>query len=67
MRPNGTLLDEGQHATLTFRRLYPHTVERVWEALTTPERLREWDWMQLMRELHPQYPEWSGHAPHSTE
>jgi hypothetical protein len=25
------------------------------------------DWMQLMRELHSHYPEWSGHAPDSAE
>lgn len=36
------MLEEGEHATLTFRRLYRHASERVWEALTTPDGLREW-------------------------
>lgn len=33
---------EGEHATLTFRRVYRHPIERVWEAISTPEGLREW-------------------------
>ncbi len=34
--------EDGEHATLTFHRVYRHRPERVWEALTTPEGLREW-------------------------
>jgi uncharacterized protein YndB with AHSA1/START domain len=39
---NGTLLEDGEHATLVFRRVYAHAPERVWAAITTPEGLREW-------------------------
>jgi uncharacterized protein YndB with AHSA1/START domain len=42
MQPNGTLLEEGDYATLTFRRVYRHRPEEVWEAIATPEGLREW-------------------------
>jgi uncharacterized protein YndB with AHSA1/START domain len=38
----GTLREDGEHATLTFRRVYRHAPERVWEAITTLEGLREW-------------------------
>lgn len=38
----GTLSVEGDYATLTFRRVYHHSPERVWEAIATPEGLREW-------------------------
>jgi uncharacterized protein YndB with AHSA1/START domain len=33
---------EGETATLKFERLLPHSPEHVWEAITTPEDLREW-------------------------
>lgn len=42
MQLDGTLLEDGAHATLTFRRLYRHRPEQVWEAIATPEGLREW-------------------------
>jgi uncharacterized protein YndB with AHSA1/START domain len=42
MQPRGVLLEEGEYATLTFQRIYRHTPEHVWKALTTPEGLREW-------------------------
>ena len=42
MQSDGTLVEEGDHATLTFRRAYRHRPEHVWAALTTPEGLREW-------------------------
>ena len=42
MRSRGTLLEEDGHATLTFRRVYRHSPERVWEAIATPEGLRGW-------------------------
>lgn len=38
----GTLVDADDHATLTFRRVYRHAVEHVWDAISTPEGLREW-------------------------
>jgi uncharacterized protein YndB with AHSA1/START domain len=41
-RREGTQVDEGEHATLTFERVYRHAPEHVWAAITTPEALREW-------------------------
>ena len=42
MRPKGTLTPDGERATLTFHRNYRHSPDRVWDAITTPEGLREW-------------------------
>ena len=42
MQPRGTLVEDGQYATLTFHRVYRHTPENVWDAISTPEGLREW-------------------------
>src|SRR6478609_854806 len=44
MQPKGILVvdDDGEHATLTFRRFYPHRVEHVWDAIATPDGLRGW-------------------------
>jgi uncharacterized protein YndB with AHSA1/START domain len=44
MQPRGILVQDqdGEHATLTFRRSYPHAVRHVWEAISTPGGLREW-------------------------
>jgi len=42
MRPKGTLVPDGDHATLTFRRVYRHAPEHVWDAIATPEGLRGW-------------------------
>ena len=42
MRSEGALLEEDGHATLTFRRLYRHAPEHVWDAIATPEGLRGW-------------------------
>jgi uncharacterized protein YndB with AHSA1/START domain len=42
MRPKGTLVPDGDHATLTFRRVYHHAPEHVWDAIATPEGLRGW-------------------------
>jgi uncharacterized protein YndB with AHSA1/START domain len=42
MRPKGTLHEDGEHATLVFRRVYRHAIEHVWDAISTPEGLREW-------------------------
>jgi uncharacterized protein YndB with AHSA1/START domain len=38
----GTAADDGEFATLTFRRVYKHAPEHVWDAISTPEGLREW-------------------------
>ncbi len=42
MQPKGTLTPDGEYATLTFHRIYRHTPENVWGAISTPEGLREW-------------------------
>lgn len=41
-RPEGALAVDGDFATLTFRRTYPHSAAHVWEAISTPEGLRGW-------------------------
>lgn len=38
----GTLVEDGEHATLSFRRVYRHALDHVWNAIATPEGLREW-------------------------
>lgn len=42
MERKGTLVEDGAFATLTFRRVYPHSLEHVWAAISTPEGLRGW-------------------------
>ena len=42
MQPKGTLIENGEYATLVFRRHYPHRIEHVWDAIATPEGLRGW-------------------------
>jgi uncharacterized protein YndB with AHSA1/START domain len=39
---NGRVTIEGETATLKFERLLPHSPEHVWDAISTPEGLREW-------------------------
>jgi uncharacterized protein YndB with AHSA1/START domain len=38
----GRLIIEGETATLLFKRTLAHAPELVWQAITTPEGLREW-------------------------
>ena len=43
MPSRGRLVEEGrEHATLIFRRWYRHSPEHVWDAIATPEGLRNW-------------------------
>jgi uncharacterized protein YndB with AHSA1/START domain len=42
MRHKGTLTADGDFATITFHRVYPHRREHVWDAISTPEGLRGW-------------------------
>jgi uncharacterized protein YndB with AHSA1/START domain len=42
MRREGVLSRDGDHATLTFRRVYRHAPGHVWDAIATPEGLRAW-------------------------
>jgi uncharacterized protein YndB with AHSA1/START domain len=42
MQRSGTLVEDGEYANLTFRRVYRHSLAHVWEAIATPEGLREW-------------------------
>src|SRR4051794_11268402 len=41
-QPKGTMAVEGDHTTITFRRVYRHRIEHVWDAIATPEGLRVW-------------------------
>jgi len=41
-RRKGVLSDDGEYATLTFRRVYRHAARHVWDAIATPEGLRQW-------------------------
>src|SRR4051812_23465475 len=43
MQSKGTLKEENAgYVTLTFQRVYRHKPEHVWDAIATPEGLREW-------------------------
>jgi uncharacterized protein YndB with AHSA1/START domain len=42
MQHKGATSGDDDYATLTFRRVYRHKPERVWEAIATPEGLRAW-------------------------
>ena len=42
MQRSGSLAEDGEYATLTFRRMYRHSSVHVWEAIATPEGLRAW-------------------------
>jgi uncharacterized protein YndB with AHSA1/START domain len=42
MQRRGVLVDDGDCATLIFRRVYRHTPEHVWDAISTAEGLRAW-------------------------
>lgn len=38
----GTVIAEGEYATIVFQRRLRHPPEAVWSAITDPEELREW-------------------------
>jgi len=40
MQRRGTLIEDSEHATLTFERVYRHSIDHVWDAIATPEGLR---------------------------
>src|SRR5690349_19545604 len=42
MQRKGVLVEDGDFATLTFHRVYRHSAAHVWDAIATPEGLREW-------------------------
>ncbi|MBK6684052.1 MAG: SRPBCC family protein [Deltaproteobacteria bacterium] len=42
MLSRGELTPDGEHATLIFRRRYPHGIDQVWAAISTPEGLEGW-------------------------
>jgi uncharacterized protein YndB with AHSA1/START domain len=42
MQHRGVLIEDGEYATLTFERVYQHAPARVWDAIATPEGLRDW-------------------------
>ncbi|MEA2483936.1 MAG: hypothetical protein QOC55_1883 [Thermoleophilaceae bacterium] len=39
---DGTISIEAGHAVLRYERRYEHPIERVWDAITRPERLVDW-------------------------
>lgn len=41
-RDRSSVQVDGTHATLAFRRFFPHAPERVWKALTDPADLQQW-------------------------
>lgn len=41
-RKKGELHIEGDHATIVFRRVIGHSIEKVWEAITSPGDLSAW-------------------------
>jgi uncharacterized protein YndB with AHSA1/START domain len=42
MQPDGTISIEDGRAVLRYERRYGHPIEKVWEAITEPERLVDW-------------------------
>ncbi len=36
------MIADGDYATIVFERTLAHAIEHVWEAITTPEGLKEW-------------------------
>jgi uncharacterized protein YndB with AHSA1/START domain len=38
----GQMVVEGDHATITFKRVLHHAPELVWAAITNPKELKEW-------------------------
>ncbi len=38
----GSVVSDGETATLTFERVLPHAPELVWEAIATPDGLKAW-------------------------
>ena|SRR5579872_7341236 len=42
MQSRGLLVADGAYATITFRRTYRHKAQHVWDAIATPDGLREW-------------------------
>ena len=49
-RPEGTLVPDGELATITFRRTYPHTQQHVWDAIATGPGVTSWFVPTDMRE-----------------
>ena len=66
MRSKGTLVPDGDHATLTFRRTYGHSIDHVWDAVSFLDRLEAQldgatmpGFVERFGELRAEYPEWS--------
>jgi len=38
----GEIIPDGEYATIVFKRILRHSPERVWEAITNPEDLKQW-------------------------
>jgi uncharacterized protein YndB with AHSA1/START domain len=39
---HGQIIPDGDHATIVFKRVLPHSPENIWEAITNPDDLRQW-------------------------
>jgi uncharacterized protein YndB with AHSA1/START domain len=38
----GQIIPDGEYATIVFKRLIRHSPDRIWEAITNPEDLKQW-------------------------
>lgn len=50
---SGVLRVEGAKASITFRRLLHHRIDRVWAAITEPKELETWFMVKVSRENTP--------------
>jgi uncharacterized protein YndB with AHSA1/START domain len=50
IRGPGLLEEDRGGANLTFRRLIPHPIQAVWDAITDPEQLQDWFMAKVRRE-----------------
>jgi uncharacterized protein YndB with AHSA1/START domain len=48
----GTYVEHGGRPAVRFTRTYPHPVERVWSAVTSPQELEAWFPSKVSIELH---------------
>ncbi len=49
----GLIEADRDRATLTFRRLLPHPIDTVWEAITDPEQIERWFLAKVRRDAAP--------------
>jgi uncharacterized protein YndB with AHSA1/START domain len=39
---HGQVFDDGDYATIVFKRMLDHTPDHIWSAITEPDELKEW-------------------------